>query len=354
MNYQIAILVGGHSTEFDASILSYENVIESCLHDSSTVKVTEVFFIKENSIFIHKANFPKCASDLSKGGKKVNILSLPRELSKTDLYILNLLHGNEGEDGSIQGLADIYSLKGSFGSVIASSLSMNKWQMSEVVSSVTRNMVKNIPYIKVTRDTQKADLDQFLRNSNSAYFVYKPNRLGASLFTKKLKKEEVLGEINKHKEWFDFSTEFLLQEYIDGREFTVGVVQNRDETVVLPIVEVFTKDNFLGHDEKHQKGKVSVEFDKLEAPLKEKLSFYSKFIFKEIGFMNFCRFDFIVFKDELFFLEANSIPGLMKSSIFPKMLEKGGLSIPQMIQLFVDNYNQQQRLQKKYRYHIDE
>lgn len=354
MKRNINIIVGGHSTEFDASILSYENVVRNCKTPNSPINVKGVYFIKGNYVNIYTNKIPVNFEEYTKPTKRVHISNLPKILQSSKYYLLSLLHGNEGEDGCIQGLAEIYNLEGSFGEVLPASLSMNKWEMAEVVSSMLDNKVKKIPYLVIQAVWKRSDIKTFLDKTGGNYFIIKPNRLGASLFTKKVKKEDVLDELEKMKLMFKYDNELLIQKYIVGREFTVGVVQHRKKVVVLPIAEVFTKNNFLGHDEKHKKGLVRVEINKLEKEIKTTLEKYSIEIFSRLKFTNFCRFDYIYTDQELYFLEANSIPGLMTSSIFPRLLNEAGIDIPTMVSYFVDNANLQKRLVKSYRYKIEE
>lgn len=349
---EIGIFVGGNSTEFDASILSYENVIENCNMSDSGIEIKKVFFISENKLIIHET-IPKSEAEL-KNGVLINLSQLPLELEKIDYFLLSLLHGNEGEDGSVQGLADIYNLRGSFGSVFSACVSMNKWAMADLVDALTLQEIKKIPYVKIRENFSEKEINEFI--SKEECFILKPNRLGASLFTKKIKKNDVLNEINKLKikGLFEYDNDFLLQRYIQGREFTVGVIEKSGELVVLPIVEIFTKNNFLGHEEKHKKNMVSVTFDQVEGDLKKRLIYFSKYIFKEFDFSNFCRFDFLYKDGNIYFLEANSVPGLMKSSIFPKMLDKAGISVCNMIHYFIENSQKKKSLLKKYRYTIED
>lgn len=348
---KIGIIFGGNSTEHDASIHSYINVINDYISDDKIKIVQKVIYIKDREIFIFNSKFPKVEQELT-GTARKPINELIKELD-VDLYWFSLLHGNEGEDGCYQGLAEIFNINGSFGDLMPACLSMNKWLMSEIASVITKNNVSLIPYIILNTESSAKNVGNFIRDYPSDNYVIKPNRLGASLFTKKIAKENLLSffESVEFPELLKYDKDILLQKYIGGRELTLGIIQNQDKLISLPIVEIFTKDNFLGHKEKHRKGFVDVTFDKVEKDLKDIVVNNSKLLFKELGFSNFCRFDYIFDDSKLYLLEANSIPGIMSCSIFTRMLEKNNIKISEMIDIF--SKNNINRPVKKFRYEIE-
>jgi len=348
---KLGIILGGNSTEHDASIHSYRNVIESFILENKLNLIKKVIYVKGDKIFVYENDFPKTEGELTKAKSKL-LPEMTKELDK-DLYWFSLLHGNEGEDGAYQGLAEIFSIKGSFGDLLPAGISMNKWIMTELAQSVTKNKINSIPYIKLGSKSKEKEVSDFMKEFPCENYVIKPNRLGASLFTKKLSKKEVLSffKSNDFKNILKYDKDILLQKYMVGREFTLGIFQKKDKLIDLPIVEIFTEDNFLGHKEKHKNGFVKVTFNKVEKEIKDLMVENSKLLFDELNFSNFCRFDYILSDGKIYLLEANSIPGLMSCSIFTRMLEKGGFTIPEMIEIFSNNENF--KPVKDYRYEID-
>lgn len=348
---EIGIIFGGNSTEHDASIHSYINVINSYISDGSIKSVKKVLYIKDRELFVFDKNFPKAENELMRVTAKP-IAELIKQLD-VDLYWFSLLHGNEGEDGAFQGLAEIFNLNGSFGNLMPACLSMNKWLMSEIASVITKNNVSLIPYIKLNAESSMKDIGNFTKDYPSDSYVIKPNRLGASLFTKKIIRDDLLPFFKSEEflEMLKYDNIILLQKYISGREFTLGIIQDGSNLISLPIVEIFTHDKFLGHKEKHKKGFVEVTLDKTEDGIKSLIINNSKILFNELGFSNFCRFDYMYADGKLYLLEANSIPGLMSCSIFTRMLKKNNMEIPEMINIF--SKNNIKRPTKKFRYEIE-
>lgn len=334
---KLGIIFGGNSTEHDASIHSYINVLESFAVANKANLIKKVIYIKGNQIFIYTERFPNKEEALIARGKKP-LKRIIEELND-DIYWFSLLHGNEGEDGAYQGLAEIFGIKGSFGDLLPAGISMNKWMMAELAQSITKGNINLIPYTKLNSKSTEKKVTDFISEFPCDHYVVKPNRLGASLFTKKLSNGEVLPFFNsvEFQNVLKYDKDILLQKYMAGREFTLGIFQNGDKLIDLPIVEIFTEDNFLGHIEKHKNGFVRVTFDKVEKEIKDTMVENSKMLFHELNFYNFCRFDYILSGDKIYLLEANSIPGLMSCSIFTRMLKEGGFTIPQMIEIFSKN-----------------
>lgn len=348
---KIGVIFGGNSTEHDASVHSYLNVISSYILDKKLSKIKQVIYIKNDQVYVFDKNFPIQETELTKG-KAENLKDL-LEIMDCSLYWFSLLHGNEGEDGCYQGLAEIFKLEGSFGEVLPACVSMNKWVMAELSQALTKSKVKYIPYLRIDFETKEKNVKDFLLDFPSDYYVIKPNRMGASLFTKKISKKDVLSffRSKEFKNIFKYDKDVLLQKFIKGREFTFGLVEIDKTLVSLPLVEIFTSESFLGHKEKHKKGFVEVTFDKVEKNLKINIIKNSQLLYKELNFSNFCRFDYILSNNNLYLLEANSIPGIMSCSIFTKMIALKNISIPKMIDSFAAA--KKYKCLKEYRYEIE-
>lgn len=335
--HKINILTGGNSSEFYASVKSYENVLKDCSLKNSKIEIINVFFITKDGVIVHNGKkLPTKTEDLYSGGIFFNIYELPNKLKETNLYTFSLLMGNYGEDGSYQGFANMYDLKGSFGSIVNSAISMDKYIMSNLVKSINPE-VCFIETLKIFKSTKISEIKKFLENLKFNYFVIKPNNLGSSILTYKFRKEELLNFIKKNKDMFKYDDEFLIQSFIDGQEYTVGVFKDRDSLKVLNPIKLVSKNNFLGYNEKHSSGKIKMLFSGIKNDLKNKLIFYASEIFIKNNFTNFVRIDFIESNGKLYFLEINTIPGLTKHSPFTQMLKKESISINEMIFKFINN-----------------
>ncbi|WP_242319902.1 ATP-grasp domain-containing protein [Bacillus cereus group sp. BfR-BA-01349] len=350
------ILMGGRSTEHDASLLSYQGILKEQQNTPYTkIVLTKVFYIsRDGEFFLHDTfPFPMTEEELLQG-EKLNVSTFIEMLYKDPTYQLNLLHGNEGEDGSWQGLADILDLRGSYESVFASSLTMNKWAQSILAQSICHPELFIPKTWKVSESDDDKLLEQIILELDGKECVIKPNKMGASHFTDSYKEisleklKEVIEEILK------YDTQVIIQEFIKGIEYTVGCILMNDDLVTLPIIEAKTKRNFLGHTEKHQKGHIDIRVVSDKEDLFTKLTNITEKLFVgfELSFM--CRFDFIVDPlGNIYFLEGNSIPGLMSGSAFKKMLHSSDLTFEDFLLYHINFVKNRKQIKKKLVYSIE-
>lgn len=337
MNYKINILTGGNSSEFYASVKSYENVLKDCNLKDSKIEIVNVFFITKDGVILHSdKKLPKKMEDLFVGGRFFSIYELPNELKKTNLYTFSLLMGNYGEDGSYQGFANMYDLRGSFGSIVNSAVSMDKYIMANIIKSINPEICY-IDTLKIFKTTKLLDIIKFVENVKSDYFVIKPNNLGSSILTYKFKKDDLIHFLKKNKSIFKYDDEFLIQKYIKGQEYTVGVFRDLDKIKILSPMKLISKNNFLGYKEKHSSNNIKMLFSGIKNDLKNKLIKSAYDVFVKNNFTNFARIDFIESDNNLYFLEINTIPGLTEHSPFTQMLKKEKISINEMIYKLIVN-----------------
>ncbi|MFJ2479044.1 hypothetical protein ACIOWE_02065 [Pseudomonas sp. NPDC087598] len=323
----ISIVFGGNSPEHDASVDSFSYVYE-CLQDSR-VAIRNVYFVDVRGL-VHEHAFQRSmdAAAYLQSSTPMSYAQALRRWKEDDCYLLNLLHGRHGEDGHLQGAAALVGLRGSFGSTLASSLSMSKFHMSHYASSVCPLL--RIPQSTLLRSGE--DLDYSLPGLGGLHsaVVIKPNASGSSIDTERyatLEGNESLVSLQLER-IYEGGNDALVQQYICGVEYTVGCLRTTDGGIrPLPVVRITSREGFFGFVEKNTVGSVVKEFV-ADSPLTDKLKAISVSLFSSVGFSNMCRFDFIVSEDgNIFFLEANSIPGLMRNSLYPKMLRMADIDI---------------------------
>lgn len=293
--------------------------------------------------------------DYIETGQRYDLMTGIKKIASEGTFHINLLHGNLGEDGHIQGVAKYLGLEGSFGSVLPASLAMSKHHMAHCVSSM-------LPAVKIpdTLIIQDKKYDLCLSQIKNSFLhcdvVIKPNSLGASLFTQKYLVDEQaeLAIITNIKNIFKFDRFALVQKFIRGREYSVGCIHLPDSSIALDVVEISTPNGFFGHEEKHQRNKAIEKIIHKDTPITLRLKSIALEIFESVGFEYMCRFDFIVTPEsDIYFLEANPIPGLMKNSIFPKMLQARNLSISEIFPLFSQVQRAAQAKETIFDYEID-
>lgn len=334
---KISIIYGGRSTEHDASIKSYENIVEQL--DKNRFSIENCVYIeRDGTVLLNK--------------RKISFGTLIDTMEKSDTFLINLLHGTEGEDGAWSGVADIRDIKGSFESVNTSSILMNKKQQEDIIKSTYKNVLKTPLTItcKYGDDMKKAINE--IKTIKSEYVVVKPNNMGASHLTEKIKTtnieaiEKLIANIHKYDEMA------LIQEYIQGDEYTCGVIRKNNDLLALEVIKVNTHEQFLGHKEKHNKGYTEVLF--INNELTNTIKDMSKKLFNLFGVIGMCRFDFLVKNNTIYYLEGNLIPGFSKGSAFPRMLKESNIDMNDFIEVLINSFSNKKKRIKYLKYDIED
>jgi len=272
-----------------------------------------------------------------------NYQSMYNAAKDIDLVFI-ALHGGDGEDGTIQKYLESKNIKFTGSSSAASKIAMDKniskllcvkhdiptpeWFMIERGDNV-KNLIKSY-------DVQSDSFFVKLNPLNPS-FVLKPNNEGSSIGISIFEKirETFQKEFRKAiREVLDISDSAMIESFVDGRELTVSVLDDK----VLPIVEIIPKGDYYNYKCKYTKFQsdyvVPAEIDKKEEEL---LSAYSLKIHKLIGSRAYSRVDFRLSKEgKIYFLEINTLPGFTGTSLFPKAAEACGLSYRELIKKIIE------------------
>lgn len=351
----LSIFFGGKSPEHVASRESFSFVYEN-LQKAKRINLLDIYYFDvQNNVFHAQYDRNLCSRDYIDRRELIEKQIAFKKIIDSGAYVLNLLHGRYGEDGHMQGLAGMLGISGSFGSVLPACLAMSKVHMSHYVSSA-HPLLKQ-PLSLTIRDVESDTAMKRIRDIfGSEDVVVKPNSLGASLFTEKyslcaVEDAELIADLAK---LFEYDSIAVVQQFIPGTEYSIGCIQQGPQTIALPAVRIDTTRGFFGHREKHRVGCASETVVTEDNDLTTYLKKIAIDIFEGLQFSHMCRFDFIVTNDsKVYFLEANPIPGLMRNSIFPKMLSAASWSIEELIIQFQKNQFYRQEKSCEIDYVID-
>ncbi|KGC06699.1 MULTISPECIES: D-alanine--D-alanine ligase family protein [Burkholderia] len=336
---RISIVFGGKSSEHRASVESFRHVARE-IHQGDLIEIEDIYYVDvEGRVTITPFQPDLSLDDYMGSCKPMPYWAALGRMANAGTFVLNLLHGNFGEDGHVQGAAAITSVPGSFGPVLAASLAMSKYHMNQFVASTHPEVQIPDTLLLQDHDLLEAGTRIMDRFSGMAVVV-KPNSLGASLFTHRYIVDfDNITSINENLEQiFQHDTHALVQKYISGTEYSIGCIQKNDSIIALPAVRIETDGAFFGHEQKHRTGKANEIVVTNESTVIRAMKKISVDIFRSVGFRNMCRFDFIASSDDsVFFLEANPIPGLMRNSLFPKMLGASNITLAEAILQFRSN-----------------
>ena len=296
---KIAVIFGGTSSEKDISILSGLSVTEAL----SGKYETEVIHIGED------------------------ISILPEKLLEVDIVFI-ALHGGIGENGDMQSFLDLHHISYSGSAAKASKLAMDK-HLSKMIAKT--ESVSTPEWILIKSDNYSTQL----LNQNSIKFdfpyIVKPadegSTVGLSLINEEGEIEDAIVLAGK------YSTNILIEEYIPGRELTVGILG----TKALPIVEIIPDNELYDYDCKYTKGKSNYTVPaKLPDATTRKIQDDALKIYKAIGCRHYARVDFRLNENnEHYFLEINTLPGMTSTSLLPMAAKAAGLDFPELIETII-------------------
>ena len=286
---KIALVYGGRSSEREISIKSGEAVKRSLER------------LKLNFKVFDPADPKKFIKDLIDYNPDV---------------IFNLLHGKFGEDGSIQGLFEILGYRYTGSPVKASAIAMDK-SLTKELAGVSG--VKTPKWITVKRPEEAEKWDLFPA-------VVKPNQEGSSIGVEIVYEKDKLPE--SVKKALKIDNEAVIEQFISGREITVGIINGR----TLEPIEIVVEDGFYDFENKYisEKTQYIVSPDLTEKE-RERLMQDSLKIYKKIGCKGAARVDFILKDGIPYFLEINTIPGMTDHSLLPKAASASGMDFDTLV-----------------------
>ena len=164
----------------------------------------------------------------------------------------------------------------------------------------------------------------------------KPNDSGSSFGVTKVKeRKELLPAIETA---FKESNEVLIEAFMEGREVACGVFKTRNKSIVLPVTEIISKNEFFDYEAKYIPGN-SDEVTPAEMPsaVTDEIQRISLFVYDLLGCKGIVRVDFIVIRDKPYFLEINTVPGMTNESLVPKQAAAAGISLEELYSMAVEN-----------------
>jgi D-alanine-D-alanine ligase len=314
MKKKIALVTGGFSGE---AVISYRsantiyNHLDKDKFDVYKIDINPQGWFYED-ISGNKTEVDKNDFTLICDGKKIDF----------DAVFIGM-HGTPGEDGKLQGYFDMLGLPYTSCNSATSALTFNKRYTTAVAGMSGINVARSVLFIK----GQFENADDVVENLKFPVFV-KPNNGGSSIGMSKVNNasEELGAAIEKA---FKEDDQVLVEEMIQGREFTVGVFRTRGEIIVLPITEVTAHKEFFDFEAKY--GGKSTETTPAQMPeeWRSKLEAAAKKIYEVFNCRGVVRIDFIYNEERNlpYMLEINTIPGQSDASVVPQQVRAKGWNL---------------------------
>jgi D-alanine-D-alanine ligase len=317
----IAIAAGGDSSEFGISVKSageVYNILSSRYKPYIiTIRGSDWYWedVKGRYHNIDKNDF-----SLKVDGEKIRF---------DGVFIA--IHGTPGENGLLQGYFDMLKIPYTSCGAFSSALTFNKQACKLFLKEYGIAMADAV----LLHKDEPFDPASVIERTGLPCFV-KPNDSGSSFGVTKVKKKEEL--IPAMQTAFRESNEILVESFLNGREVACGVVKTSKKTLVLPVTEIKSKNEFFDYEAKYTPGK-SDEITPAELPcsLTDEIQRLSLRIYELLGCKGIVRVDFIIVNEKPWFLEINTVPGLTRESIVPKQAAAHGIPLEELYAMIVDD-----------------
>jgi len=344
---KIFLVYGGKSAEHDVSILSAFSILQAIYYNYYSVQL--VYITKEGNWLkgniYHEAPLNKEELRLTMAnGQPI----LPSDLKEGNAVIFPVLHGPNGEDGTIQGLFEVLNMPYVGAGVLASACAMDKIVGKQLFQQVG---IPQLPYVAVTKNGYKDHQEEILSECEGS-LIYpmfvKPANMGSSVgISKAESREELTRAID---EAFRYDRRVVVEQGIEARELEVAVLGN-DEIRTTLAGEIVKDVAFYNYESKYLDNKVQLQIPAdISEELHEKLQYYAKKAYQTLDGSGLSRCDFfLTANNEVFLNEVNTMPGFTPFSMYPLLWENMGVSygdlLEELIQLAKLRFEKKQQIE---------
>ncbi|MEG1947419.1 MAG: D-alanine--D-serine ligase VanG [Lachnospiraceae bacterium] len=343
---QIAVLFGGHSSEYEVSLQSAFSVLENL--NVNQYDILPIGITKQGDFFRYNGNYEKIRDNawiddtenlipivISQNRSTGGIIELAQDKCRTIKIDLAfpVLHGKNGEDGTVQGLLELAGIPVVGCNTLSSALCMDKDRAHKLVSLAGIAVPKSVSFVQTEMESATREIDEKL----SYPLFVKPVRAGSSFgITKVAKKQELHAAINLA---FEHDSEVIVEETIDG--FEVGcAVLGTDVLTVGRVDEIELSGGFFDYTEKYTLKSSKIHMPaRIDTACEQRIGKAAKTIYMALGCSGFARVDmFLTPSGEIVFNEVNTIPGFTSHSRYPNMMKGIGLSFAEMLDKLLGLY----------------
>jgi D-alanine-D-alanine ligase len=350
---KVAILYGGRSVEHGVSVNSARNIYEYINKD----------FFEPLTIGISKTGQWFLTSGVTKDIEQGKALGLILDAQRPGFTLISsgdrikadiifpVLHGTDGEDGSIQGLIKAMDIPMVGTGVLGSSMSMNKIVAKRLLREAGIPVTDFLTYHHTERETISFE---HISKKIGLPFMVKSASLGSSVGVSKVKDEQTFK--SAVDEAFRYDDYMIAEEFITGREIECAILGNNPPEASYPgEIEISSKYEFYTFDAKY----VDPEAVKIKVPANlkpaeaEKIRELSVNAYKALSCEDFSRVDLFLTEDgRIYINEINTIPGFTNSSMYPMMWKERGIGftdlISKLLDLAYERYDRSKRIERDF------
>ena len=308
--------MGGYSNEYAIS-LKTGNVVYKHL-DSKKYSPYKVHIFKDKWVCVTTVGkeFPIDKNDFS---------VLVNETRINFDCVFNAIHGSPGEDGYMQGYFELLGIPHTSCNMYQAALTFNK---RDCLSALKPYGIKTAESYFVNLG-DPIDEDAIVNKVGLPCFV-KANRAGSSFgITKVYQKEDLQNALDVA---FKEDDEVIIESFLDGIEVSVGVINYNGETLVLPITEIVSENDFFDYKAKYLGQSQEITPARIDEDKAQMVRILAKKVYEVLKLKGFSRSEYIFKNGEPHLLEVNTVPGLTAASILPQQAAKAGISVSELFE----------------------
>ena len=322
MKRTIAIVAGGDSSEYIVSLRSAQGIYSFIDKEKYNLYIV---MMKGLDWHVQLPDETTCPIDRNDFSFQLNGEKITFDFA----YIT--IHGTPGENGRLQGYFDMMGIPYSCCGVLAAALTFNKF----VCNQYLRGFGVRIAEALSLRQGQTVSDNDVIEKIGLPCFI-KPSLGGSSFGVTKVKtREQIQPAIAKA---FEEGEEVVIEAFMDGTEITCGCYKTKDKSVVFPITEVVTHNEYFDYDAKYNGQVDEITPARIPNELRDRVQMLTSAIYDILGAQGIIRIDYIITEgDKINLLEVNTTPGMTPTSFIPQQVRAAGLNISDVMTDIIEN-----------------
>lgn len=322
MKRTIAIVAGGDSSEYIVSLRSAQGIYSFIDKEKYNLYIV---MMKGLDWHVQLPDETTCPIDRNDFSFQLNGEKITFDFA----YIT--IHGTPGENGRLQGYFDMMGIPYSCCGVLAAALTFNKFACNQYL----RGFGVRIAEALSLRQGQMVSDNDVIEKIGLPCFI-KPSLGGSSFGVTKVKtREQIQPAIAKA---FEEGEEVVIEAFMDGTEITCGCYKTKDKSVVFPITEVVTHNEYFDFDAKYNGQVDEITPARIPNELRDRVQMLTSAIYDILGAQGIIRIDYIITEgDKINLLEVNTTPGMTPTSFIPQQVRAAGLNITDVMTDIIEN-----------------
>jgi len=320
----IAIVCGGDSSEHDVSLRSAHGIYSFMDKERYNVYIVDV---KGQDWHVELPDGTTARIDRN------DFSFIEDGKAKVFDFAYITIHGTPGENGLLQGYFDLIGLPYSTSGVLVEAMTFDKFVLNQYLRgygvAVADSLLIRKGYEELVSD------DDIEKRIGMPCFV-KPASDGSSFGVSKVKNKDQLAPAIR-KAMME-SPEVMVEQYLKGTEITVGCYKTREKSVVFPITEVVTQNEFFDYDAKYNGQVQEITPARIPEETARRAKEITSHIYDILHCNGIIRIDYIISEEQkIWMLEINTTPGMTQTSFIPQQVRAAGLSMTDVLTDIIEN-----------------